>query len=222
MAPLDPPTGHSRPPPLSAEESVRPDSHVRQRLRHATSTVHEALHRHSDFVSLLEERISLPDYRALLARLHGFQAPLEHGLRDASPDVLRGLNLQACARTPALRADLRALGMSEPEIDALPVCDRLGSVRSHPELLGRLYVVEGSALGGRLMASRLDGLLGPGRTEGRQFFYGRSAPDPLPWPAFCRLLEAGEVRSDIDAVIESAGTTFNALAHWLSKEDADV
>lgn len=85
--------------------------------------------------------------------------------------------------------------------------------------MGRLYVVEGSALGGRVLASRLDGLLGPDGTEGRRFFSGRAAPDPLPWPAFCGLLEAQGARADVDAVIEGAETTFHALSDWLAEGD---
>jgi heme oxygenase len=166
--------------------------------------------------------MTLPEYRDLLARLHGFHEPLERGLRDASPGVLLGFDAQACARTPALRADLRALGMGEDEIDALPVCGGLGPVHSKADLMGRLYVVEGSALGGRVMASKLDGILGAGNAEGRRFLSGRSAPDPLPWPALCRLLEAGDARSDTPAVIESAVTTFHALADWLTEGDVHV
>jgi heme oxygenase len=107
--------------------------------------------------------------------------------------------------------------MTEAAIDSLPLCDHLPAVRSTAELLGRLYVVEGAGLGGRVLAARLDGLLGPHGTGGRQFFAGRPAPDPLPWPAFCRRLEAPGARADIGAVVASAETTFSAMAHWLAE-----
>lgn len=191
---------------------------VRLQLRDATADVHEALHRHPAFVSLLEGRIALPTYRALLARLHGFHTALERDLRDASPEILRGFDVRALERSPDLRADLLALGLSDRDIEALPVCEGLRSVRSNAELMGRLYVVEGSALGGRVLAARLDGLLGPAGTAGRRFFTGRAAPDPLPWPAFCRLLEAQA--ADVEAMIEGADTTFHALADWLAGSDA--
>lgn len=161
--------------------------------------------------------MTLPGYRALLARLHGFHWPLERGLRAASPQVLRGFNVRQRERAPDLRADLRALGMTEREIIALPACDALQPVCSNAELMGRLYVVEGSALGGRVMAARLDGVLGADQRQGRRFFTGRATPDPLPWPAFCRLLEAQGAPSDIKAVIGSADATFHAMAHWLAE-----
>lgn len=203
---------------------LRPDrsAGVRQQLRDATAAVHEALHHHPGFVSLLERRITLAEYRALLARLYGFHLPLERGLRTASRRILGEFNVHALERSPALRADLQSLGMSDGEIDALPLFDDLRPVRSHAELMGRLYVVEGSALGGRVLASRLDGLLGPDGTEARQFFTGRAAPDPLPWSAFCKLLEGQGVPSRIDEVIESAETTFRGMAHWLIEGEADV
>lgn len=194
---------------------------VRQQLRHATADIHEALHRHPGFIRLLEERMTLMDYRALLARLHGFHWPLERDLRPASPEVLCGFDVLARERSPALRADLRTLGMSQSGIDSLPVCEGLRPVRSNAELIGRLYVVEGAALGGRVLAARLDGLLGADGAEGRQFFTGRAPPDPLPWPAFCRLLEAQGEGADIRAVIESADTTFRAMADWLAEGETN-
>lgn len=196
------------------------DSGVRQQLRQATSVVHEALHQHPDFVSLINGRMTLQGYRALLARLYGFHRPFDAGLRAASPEVLRGFNVLERERSPALWLDLRYLGMSESEIDALPTFEGLGEVHSYPELMGRLYVVEGSALGGRVLAARLDGLLGPDENHGRLFFTGRTAPDPLSWAAFCRLLEGQAARSDTSAVIDGAETTFRALAHWLTEDEA--
>lgn len=193
---------------------------VRQQLRQATAAVHEALHHQPDFVRLLERRITLPEYRTLLARLYGFHGPLERELRTAAPEILRGFNVRERERSPALRADLGRLGMGEWEINALPVCEGLHPVRSNAELMGRLYVVEGAALGGRIMAAGLDRLLGFDGSEGRQFFSGRAAPDPLPWPAFCRLLEAQDPGADIDAMIDSARTTFHAMALWLNEGEA--
>ena len=196
---------------------------VRQQLRDATSEVHEALHDHPDFVSLLEERMTRIEYRALLARLYGYYWALERGLRATSPAVLRGFNVRERERSADLRADLLFLGLSRNDIDALPVCEALmRPVRSNAELMGRLYVVEGAALGGKIIASKLDRLLGAEGVEGRRFFSGRALPDPLPWPAFCRLLESESSRSGIRAVIEGAETTFRNMADWLTDGAANV
>jgi heme oxygenase len=191
------------------------DATVRKRLQEATAAIHQTLHEVPAFVRLLEDRITVPEYRALLARLYGFHEPLERGLREAAPEILDGFDVHARERSPALRSDLIALGMTGAEIALLPICDRLPQVRSNAGLLGRLYVIEGAALGGKVLAARLDRLLGEGNAEGRMFLAGRTAPDPLPWPAFCRRLETPRACADLSAIIESADTTFHAMAHWL-------
>jgi heme oxygenase len=206
----------------AANTRARRSPTVRQQLRHATAAIHQSLHDHPGFVRLVEGRMTLSDYRDLLARLHGFHWPLERGLRAAPPDTLCGFNVRQRERSWALRADLRVLGLTGADIDSLPVCDCLRPVGSNAELVGRLYVVEGAGLGGRALAAKLEGLLGDGGSEGRLFFAGRAAPDPLPWPSFCRWLEAQGGRADIDVVIESAETTFHALADWLREGERNV
>ena len=195
---------------------------VRQRLRHATAAIHQAMHEHPGFVRLLEGRMTLLEYRTLLSRLYGFHWPLERGLREAPHEVLGGFNVRQRERSWALRADLCALGMIGVDIDLLPLCEGLGPVRSNAELLGRLYVVEGAGLGGRVLAAELDGLLGAHEADGRRFFTGRAAPDPLPWPAFCGWLETQGARADLGVMVESAETTFRAMADWLAGNELNA
>jgi len=192
---------------------------VRQRLRHATAAIHQTLHLAPGFVRLVEGRMTQSDYRALLARLYGFHWPLERGLRAAPPEILGGFDVRERERAGALRADLGVLGLTGADIDSLPLCERLRPVGSNAELLGRLYVVEGAGLGGRVLAAKLDELLADRGAEGRRFFAGRDAPDPLPWAAFCGWLEAQGEAADIGAVIDSAKTTFRVMAAWLAEDE---
>jgi heme oxygenase len=207
---------------LVSDPSAGRRTTVRQQLRDATTTIHQALHDHPGFVRLLDGRLSREDYRTLLARLYGFHWPLEYGLRAARCELPGGFDVRERERCPAPRADLCVLGMTVPQIDAPPYCESIPPVRSSAEALGRLYVVEGAALGGRVLAAKLDSLLGGLGNMGRQFFSGRPAPDPLPWPAFCGWLEALGAGADMDEVIEGADTTFRAMAHWLAEGELNV
>ncbi len=166
--------------------------------------------------------MTLPDYRALLARLYGFHWPLERGLRLTAVEILDGFDVRARERSPDLRRDLLALGMTPTEIDLLPLCDGLLPVQKNAELLGQLYVVEGAGLGGRVLAAKLEGILNDENTEGRRFFSGRTPPDPLPWPVFCRWLERPCARADVGVVVASALTTFQTMAQWLSEGEHRV
>jgi heme oxygenase len=188
---------------------------VRESLRAATASVHEALHQHPGFSALIEGRLTMAEYRALLARLHGFHWPLERVLRAASDETLLGFDVLGREKAQLLRDDLLWLGVQPQEIEFGPACDFVPAVRTHAELLGQLYVVEGAGLGGRILARKLDGLLGAGALDGRRFFLGRPAPDPLPWAVFCRRLEAWAERDDRLAMARSAERTFRALQQWL-------
>jgi len=195
---------------------------IREKLRRSTASAHQAMHEHLGFVGLMEERISLVEYKALLARLYGFHCSLERGLRAAPFQILDIFNLRQRERSLALRADLRFLGMTEAEIHSLPQCEFLPAVSSKSDLLGRLYVVEGAGLGGRVLASKLNGLLGDHGSKGRSFFAARPAQDPLPWPAFCEWMEVQSRAIDISIAISSAEMTFRALAYWLDDGAFDV
>ena len=116
-----------------------------------------------------------------------------HALVDDWPDRLR---------TPALMFDLQKLGIDPPP--ALPA----PALRSEAEVLGALYVVEGSRLGARLLLGR-----------------ARSSPDPMLrgataylahgeghrfWPALLQVLDG--YRGDPEAVADGAQTAFELFA----------
>jgi len=194
---------------------------VRQRLRDATAPVHEAMHSNRSFASLIEGKLTIHEYRTLLARLYGFHFALERQLCAVPPSVLGDINVRGRERSAGLKADLSFLGMRPQEIDQLPLCDTRALLESHVELLGCLYVIEGSGLGGKVLARKLDSLLGEKTTEGRQFFSGRPAPDRLSWPELCGLLEGQAEHGDIGLMVASAERTFLALANWLGEDEID-
>jgi heme oxygenase len=87
-------------------------------------------------------------------------------------------------------------------------------------VLGARYVVEGSALGGRGLARRLDGLLGPGTLAGRRFFSGHGAETGAVWRGYLdRLSAAPETPAARAAAIEGATATFSIFEQWLEGWD---
>ena len=199
---------------------------MRARIRHATSDIHESLHRHPGFADLMAGVLTVPGYIALLERLYGFHSPLERGLRAASVgangDTAGHINPIIREKAHLLRSDLLDLGVSELEIEAIPLCRSLPALATPEERAGCLYVIEGAGLGGAAMAHKLDYLLrGPSRS-GRQFFMGRPYPDPMPWPDFCRWLEVWAIHADVSAITLSARRTFEFMDRWLRADDGDL
>ncbi len=78
------------------------------------------------------------------------------------------------------------------------------------------YVAEGSALGGRELAGKLDFLSGVDDVRGRQFFHGRGAATGTAWRAFNARLEMFAHRHAAHQQIVSAALeTFETLDRWL-------
>ncbi len=107
---------------------------TRSLLRKSTHDVHERLHGHPLFVSLLKQIITLDAYKTLLSRLYGFHKPVEDAIchhAEEYPD----LNLNNRRRAHLISEDLQALGLSESDVLALPLCAAPERFKSLSDLL---------------------------------------------------------------------------------------
>jgi heme oxygenase len=176
----------------------------REALRAATQAPHARLHLHSGFSSVQDGTICLADYRALLVRLYGFYQPFERAV---------GL---APIRTRWLESDLVWLGLNPGAFPRIRQCADLPPLTSPDHRLGALYVVEGSALGGRQLARGLDPLLGKVSPDGRHFFSGRGSATGTAWRDYLRQLETVDAHPERQAVVlTTAIQIFDAFETWL-------
>lgn len=121
-------------------------SAVHQRLRVATRADHERLESRVDLL----RRVATPHgRRAVVQRFWRLHAEAEGAVAPWLSD-LDGLDFPARRRTERLTADLATLGLATP--DAAPEAPKVASLE---EALGRFYVLEGSALGGRVIRRAL-------------------------------------------------------------------
>lgn len=110
------------------------------------------------------------------------------------------------SRLPALKQDLARLG-HDPWKFPMP---RM-LVESDPSsVAGILYVIEGSTLGGRLIAGQVRAALGNG-VPVSHFLFG----DVADWPAFLALLELNAGALDADRAVFAACRTFEGLKQHL-------
>jgi heme oxygenase len=184
-------------------------------LQEATRAVHERLHEHGLFAPLLAGTIDKPTYCQILIRLYGFHKPLQHALPRAAKFYSSTVFALVATYKPADRIveDLKALGCTNEEIVASPVAE-LPPIRSEGHLLGCLYVREGSTLGGRVLAGKLDHLLGDS-TAGRQFFTG-TRENALIWKKVRDEIERAAAEGHLTDMIDGACTTFAAFERWIS------
>lgn len=126
-------------------------------LRSATREAHWALDRHPLLESLAQPSLTLAQYGHVMAALHGPHAVLEEAVQDwlARRPELNGLRPRR--RVPILERDLADLGLSPAACTAeLPAPASLG------ELIGILYALDSSLLGGRFLARQIRQQLGDG------------------------------------------------------------
>lgn len=203
-----------------------------QAVRAATRGVHDSLD------ALLPDGLRRRgDYQRYLAALLPLADRLARGWRDDWPAHLR--DWHAPQRSARLRHDIEVLADAD-DASAEP-CDARGAPGSAPwsapwsprsappsarrhdttsppiattpaEWLGGCYVLEGSALGARILARDLDGLAEqyPEVADARRFI-DRLTDDPGRWRRFTRLLDALPA-ADIDAATSGARAGF-ALVH---------
>ncbi len=182
------------------------------RLKAETSAAHDRIEAEVG----LAERMTSPDgYRRLVARFHGFHRVFEPEAATAlADDAFFGPR----RKLDLLERDLAALGLRAAEIEALPRCRSLPAPPTPAAALGALYVVEGSTLGGALIARDVERVLGLTPETGCAYFRAYGRETAAMWRAFCQHVEtSGE---PADEVVAGALATFERLRAWLASDVA--
>jgi len=145
------------------------ESSLRERLKIQTMMAHDKIEQNPILSQLISPGLSLVNYVKILKRYLGFFRPLELSLSQEASLMQLIPDFHDRRRTQALVADLHALGMSESEILGIPDCADVPelapsfleimpiskSCLRQARFLGINYVLEGSTLGGSMMAKRL-------------------------------------------------------------------
>lgn len=177
--------------PLSFSQPEHEPS-LMARLKEDTRQAHERLDHLPYHKALFRQELSLARYASQLVCWHEFVYALELALEDSRCVALRGLNAQRTPKSPWLHADLEAL---KQHLGCLPAPSsssrRYASyittliIEESFELLGHLYVMEGSALGGMVLRKQLAAQL-PQLSEdhGLRFYSGHGRATMPIWGEF--------------------------------------
>jgi len=182
-----------------------------ERLKSQTRPAHDAIEAALD----LERMTASPrEYRATLERFYGFHAAFE----PEAGALIRDEAFFAPRRKTALLArDLEALGLCRAQVERLPRHGGLG-LATRADAYGALYVVEGSTLGGAIVARRVERALGYEAASGAAYFrsYGPGV-GPM-WKTFQARLASLSSPAFDEAVTAAAIRTFAAMQDWLCEE----
>jgi heme oxygenase len=175
------------------------------------------MHAHPGFNAAAAGAIGAQDYRRLLSRLLGFHRPFEGFIRVAAERHDVALDFASRARSPLLVADLMTLGVTRRAIDSLPVWSPSLNLASEGAVLGSLYVLEGSTLGGIQIARALKGQFSGETGEARKFFLGGGDRHGALWAEFAACLELlAEHQQACDDAVTAALATFIEFERWMA------
>ncbi|MCR5880942.1 biliverdin-producing heme oxygenase [Phenylobacterium sp. J367] len=178
-------------------------------LRAETSGAHHSLETSLD---LLRRPADRQGFLEVLERFHGFHAVWEGAIRTRSTYAAFHASR---ARLPHLRRDLAALGRTTAEMRMLPHCLEADAlVDGAARTLGSIYVLEGSTLGGQVIARELadSGWLPRG---GLTYFNPHGRRTGEMWRGFRTWL--GDQEVDWDETVEGARRTFALLESWAAR-----
>jgi len=157
---------------------------------------------------------SIGEYCRYLAAMHAFRVPVEKTLA-ASGGAIGGITPPPMLAS-ALAADMADLGLTA----AVPTRPRLAPfLRTPSGLAGALYVLEGSAVGARLLVRRA-AALGLGAHHGARHLAAQ-ADDRERWPHFLHALEAMPA-FDMGAAVRAAAAVFGAACSAFLKAHDDA
>ena len=178
-----------------------------EQLRRETLPDHHAV---EQSVPLMDEDLDVDTYVSCLLKLHGMVAAWEEWAAPHAPAWIQPL-LAARRRGQLLMLDLTWFG-ADTSGKARPT---LPEMRGAASLLGAMYVMEGSTLGGQLIARHVELVLGLTAGQGNAYFRGHNERTGPLWKEFCDVLRTKVPDSETDAVIAAAKAMFGVFGSWL-------
>ena len=155
-------------------------------IRQRTRILHDGLEANIDLSRYLG---SHSGYRSLLSRYLRVYHPLDRLINHQPREWLELLQWSERPRLARLQSDLRSLGAAAEEILEVPDCSALPEINDLDTLMGALYVIEGSALGGQILYGQIHAKLGLDAHNGASFFFGEGKRTAQVWKWYVSLMQ---------------------------------
>ncbi|HEY8581052.1 MAG TPA: biliverdin-producing heme oxygenase [Beijerinckiaceae bacterium] len=182
-----------------------------QRLKAATAPAHARV----EGAFALEDRLASRDaWMDVLRRLHVFHAAWEDVAARHVDEAFLAPRRKAHLLEQELEQELARAGADAPLTKSAP---RFSFATDAARAHGGMYVIEGSMLGGAVIARRLERALGPD-APGRSFFraYGDGLSDR--WLSFGARMNALSSPAFDAGAVEGADAMFEEMRAWLSQD----
>lgn len=181
-------------------------------LRRATRAEHEGT---EATVPLMKPELTRAEYVETLQRMYRAVSAWDAWSTQHVPQRLVSL-LQGRQRSPLLAQDLTTLGAITPQDSASA---QLPAGATEAEFLGRMYVMEGSTLGGQYIARHVEETLGLAPGVGDAYFRGYGERTSAMWKAFQSVL-AELPEEQTETVVQAAKQMFGFFGGCMSPKVA--
>ena len=179
---------------------------LHERLKTETATQHRDAERGLKFDQSMSSK---EGYLKLLQAFYGFYVPIEDQLSRYEMDFADfGIHLKERMKKNLLVNDMKSLGFGN--VSSLPL-DTSVKINNFHDAVGVFYVLEGSTMGGQIIAKRLkeNGII----THEPCFHFPYGQKTMPMWMAFKEVLIKMDGKND-DATVAAAKNTFDALGKW--------
>ncbi|MGC8530282.1 MAG: biliverdin-producing heme oxygenase [Leptospirillia bacterium] len=186
-------------------------------LSRETEKMHRQLESTPLLSKLLDTSLSLEELCEVLQRFLWIYRPIDKALSDSLPRFLP--TWRTPLWTPCLIADLAALGQPIQKADRVIFL----SPETLPETLGLLYVIEGSTLGGAVIAGKLEHSPARIPRHALSFFSLGGSESPSLWERFLMIFPADSVSPEFSCdLLMGATRTFQLFLDILSSQNSTI
>ncbi|MEC4717946.1 biliverdin-producing heme oxygenase [Noviherbaspirillum sp. CPCC 100848] len=180
-------------------------------LRAATRDAHERLEHD---LQVARPDASRDDYLHYLQDLRGWMLPFDAALWSAAWPAAMEAQARA-GKLDWIDCDLRAAGMSQDAIHALPEAGFTPDLATLPARFGIAYVIEGAQLGTKVLAKALAPKLAPWSPR---WLAGYGESNAKKWRTFVECLESSLASMEAQRVAAmAAADAFASLADWFAQ-----
>ncbi len=184
---------------------------IRSRLRNVTQPLHSELNNHPILSKLLTPELELEDYIKLIRLFFTFYETWESGIDRFMNNHSLDFDYTARRKTDWLKQDMKYF--KQVPIDPIPEnTTNQCEINSIGQLIGSLYVIEGSTLGGQLISRQLFQNKQLSYDSGARFFYGYGEMTDGRWReflSFCNCIS--DIESECLRAEETAKIRFAEL-----------
>ncbi|MBO6516546.1 MAG: biliverdin-producing heme oxygenase [Bacteroidia bacterium] len=179
---------------------------LHERIKAATTQEHMSAEKHSYGREIMDRSLTSTQYSELLVANYSYIAAWERQWDELGKTFGLDLNLDSRRKTTLLEEDLRKQGIDPSHVSVT----ELDVPGTRAQFLGRMYVIEGSTLGGAVIEKQLK--LNPNLNDSGFAFYGGYGQDLIPyWKAFLAVLNTIEDTVEQDEAIAWAKASFTDM-----------